>query len=88
MLLLKLAPSGNEMFMQILIFPGCGTARIEFVLKSFNGGELNGPDIYPFLTQVQMLSVISLPLSNGAVEFLTVQLGRKLDWSEGPPNLK
>ncbi len=48
MLSLKLAPSGNEMFMQILIFPGCGTAKIEFVLKSFNEGELNGPDTYPF----------------------------------------
>jgi hypothetical protein len=64
------------MFMQILILPGCGTARIEFVLKSFNGGELNGPDTYPFFTQEQILSVISLPFSNAAVEFLTVQLGR------------
>ncbi len=64
------------MFIQILIFPGCGTARIEFTLKFSNRGELNGPDTNPFFIQVQILSVTYIPLSVAAFEFFTTQLGR------------
>jgi hypothetical protein len=43
----RLFPVGKETFMQILTFPGCGTAKIELHLNLPSGGEIKGPATKP-----------------------------------------
>ncbi len=71
--------------MQILTFPGCGTANIELHLNLPSGGETNGPATNPLWIQFAIESVTSSPYFRAVFELGTMH-GPKgfAGWTDAP----
>jgi hypothetical protein len=88
MLSFKLWFFGKETLRQILTLSGWATAKIEFDLKFFVGGLLNGPATKPLLIHEAMESVTSVPNLMAFLEFGTEQGPIFFDRWSGAPLVK
>ncbi len=57
---LKLRPSGSDTLIQILVFVGCGMARMGFTLNNGRGGFVKGPATYFLFIQELFLDNLFL----------------------------
>jgi hypothetical protein len=82
---LRLFPVGKDTLMQILTFPGCGTAKIELHLNLLRGGVVKGPATKPLWIQFAIESVTSSPYFSATFELGTMH-GPKgfARWTDAP----